>query len=80
MRRSIACAVARGKGGRDAMRFSSHWISLSWAGVARRTRQLRKRANQLPIEAPNDSWPLRFIASQLFILWPLDHRDSLVFR
>ena len=41
---------------------------------------LRESASQLPIESPNDRWPLGFIASQLFILRPLDRGDSLVLR
>src|SRR5215471_8655555 len=40
---------------------------------------LRESASQLPIESPNDRWPLGFIASQLFILRPLDRGDSLLF-
>src|SRR5262249_47737725 len=39
---------------------------------------LRESASQLPIESPNDRWPLGFIASQLLVLRPLDHGDSLV--
>jgi len=41
---------------------------------------LRESASQLPIEPSNDRWPLGFIASQLFILRPLDRGDSLVLR
>src|SRR5260370_23149127 len=41
---------------------------------------LRESGSQLPIESPNDRWPLGFIASQLFILRPLDRGDSLVLR
>jgi len=41
---------------------------------------LRESASQLPIESSNDRWPLGFIASQLFILRPLDCGDSLVLR
>src|SRR5262245_66399664 len=39
---------------------------------------LRQSAGQLPIESPNDRWPLGFIASQLFILRPLDRGERLV--
>jgi hypothetical protein len=39
-----------------------------------------ENASQLPIEPPNDRWPLGFIASQLFILRPLDRSNSLVLR
>src|SRR5258708_7600625 len=41
---------------------------------------LLESASQLPIEPPNDPRPLRFIASQLFILRPLDRGDSLILR
>ena len=41
---------------------------------------LRETASQLPIKSPNDRWPLGFIASQLFILRPLDRGDSLILR
>ena len=41
---------------------------------------LRESASQLPMESPNDRWSLGFIASQLFILRPLDRGDSLVLR
>jgi hypothetical protein len=43
-------------------------------------RRLRENAGQLPIESPNDRWPLRFIASQLFVLRPLDRGNSLILR
>jgi hypothetical protein len=39
---------------------------------------LRENARQLPIEPPNDRWPLGFIASQPFILRPLDRSNGLV--
>jgi hypothetical protein len=39
---------------------------------------LRENASQLPIEPPNDRWPLGFIASQPFILRPLDRSNGLV--
>ena len=41
---------------------------------------LQESTGQLPIEPPNDRWPLGFIASQLFILRPLDGSDSLFLR
>src|SRR5262249_35877305 len=41
---------------------------------------LLESASELPIEPPNDPWPLGFIASQLFVLWPLDRGDSLILR
>src|SRR5262245_16589010 len=41
---------------------------------------LRQSASQLPIESPNDRWPLGFVASQLFILRPLDRGESLPLR
>src|SRR6202140_4446871 len=41
---------------------------------------LWESASQLPIESPDDRWPLGFIASQLFILRPLDRGDRLVLR
>src|SRR5882724_7489402 len=41
---------------------------------------LLEGACQLPIESPDDRWPLGIIASQFFILRPLDRGDSLVLR
>src|SRR5437016_551312 len=39
---------------------------------------LRESTRQLPIEPPNDCWPLGIISPQFFILRPLDGGDSLV--
>src|SRR6516162_3997751 len=48
--------------------------------MAERGPSLRESASQLPIEPPNDRWPLGFIAAQLFILRPLDRGDGRLLR